>query len=201
MWFCVAGARYCAPCQKWAKREDFLWFPKTMAGVGQLKRIWKDAVSVAGAIQETCSLEIIRDVRRSGHWFLRWVAFWSIRSSVSGRWFYVTGAARCMTWHHFFVASTILQTYGLEKLQNASVRGRQLSFNFPLLKGVSQNCFVFDVANFENSGILAGFLRFWCCQHHKLRKSRRNASFLTLSSSTVGEVSQNCFVFKLADCK
>jgi len=43
MWFCVAGARDFAPCQKWAKREGFVVFPKTMAGVGHLKSIWKDA--------------------------------------------------------------------------------------------------------------------------------------------------------------
>ena len=47
-------ARDCAPCQKWAKREGFVAFPKTMAGVGHLKRICKDAFSVAGAVQETC---------------------------------------------------------------------------------------------------------------------------------------------------
>ena len=36
----------------------FVTFPKTMAGVGHLKRIWKDAFCVAGAVQETCSSEI-----------------------------------------------------------------------------------------------------------------------------------------------
>ena len=38
--FCVAGAR-----QHLAKSEKngFVEFPKTMAGVGLLKRIWKDA--------------------------------------------------------------------------------------------------------------------------------------------------------------
>ena len=41
----------------------------------------------------------IRDVRRSGHWFLRGVAFCSIRSSVLGRWFCVTGAGlRIFLW-------------------------------------------------------------------------------------------------------
>ena len=34
MWFCVAGARDCAPCQKRAKREGFVAVAKTMAGVG-----------------------------------------------------------------------------------------------------------------------------------------------------------------------
>ena len=51
--FCVAGARDWAPCQKWAKREGFVAFPKTMAGVEHVNWICKDAFSVAGAIQET----------------------------------------------------------------------------------------------------------------------------------------------------
>ena len=51
MSFCVAGARDCGPCQKWAKREGFVACPKTMAGVGHLKRICKDAFSVAGAFK------------------------------------------------------------------------------------------------------------------------------------------------------
>ena len=55
IWFCVAGARDSAPCQKRARREGFVAFPKTMAGVGHLKRIWKDARDM-----------FIRDVRRSG---------------------------------------------------------------------------------------------------------------------------------------
>ena len=40
-----------------------------------LKRICKDAFSVAGTVQETCSSELL-----GGADFLRVVAFWSIRS-------------------------------------------------------------------------------------------------------------------------
>ena len=76
--FRVAGARDCAPCQKCAKREGFVACPKTMAGVGHLKRTCKDAFSVAGAVQETCSSEMLGG---QGADFLREVAFWSIRSS------------------------------------------------------------------------------------------------------------------------
>ena len=57
-------------------------FPKTMAGVGHLKRTCKDAVSVARAVQETCSSELLGG---PGADFLRRVAFWRIRSSVLGR--------------------------------------------------------------------------------------------------------------------
>ena len=61
MSFCVAGAKDCAPRQKWAKREGFVAFPEAMAGVGDLKRIFKDAFSVEDMF--------MRDVRRSGRWF------------------------------------------------------------------------------------------------------------------------------------
>ena len=78
MSFRVAGARDCAPCQKRAKREGFVACPKTMAGVGHLKRIFKDAFRVAGVVQKTCSSEMLGG---QGADFLRGVAFWSIRSS------------------------------------------------------------------------------------------------------------------------
>ena len=49
-----------------------------MAGVGHLKRIWTDEFRVAGAIQETCSSEMLGG---QGADFLRGAAFWSIRHS------------------------------------------------------------------------------------------------------------------------
>ena len=88
---------------------------------GHLKRICKDAFSVAGAIQETFSSELLGG---QGADFLRGVDFWSIRSSGLLRWFRVTGTALRMTWH-FFVACAVLSTGGLEKSQNALVRGCQ----------------------------------------------------------------------------
>ena len=111
MCFRLAGARDCAPCQKWAKRE----------GVGHLKRTFKDAFRVGGAVQKTCSSSS-EMLGGQGADFLRGVAFWSIRSSGLLGWFCVTGAALRMTWHHFFVAGAVLSTGGLEKSQNAMVR-------------------------------------------------------------------------------
>ena len=90
------------------------------------------------------------------------------------------------------------------------------ALNFPFLKEVSQNCFVFDVVKskieevsqncfvldvvkLKNWGSLAELLRFGCCQLWKMKKSRRIASFLTVSSANIEEVSENCFVFKLQD--
>ena len=65
------------------------------------------------------------------------------------------------------------------------------------IEEVSQNCFVFDVVKFKNWGSLAELFCFWRCQVQKLKKSRRIVLFLTLSSSKVEEVSQNCCVVKL----
>ena len=176
MSFRVAGARDCAPCQKRAKREGFVAFPKTMAGVGHLKRICQDEFSVAGAVQETCLPEMLGG---PGADFLRGVAFWSIRSSVLGRWFCVTGAALRMTWPHF---SWQAQCFRQVKWKIAKRNGTRLSAlhstfhfrrnsrsgriaSFLMLstskhEQVSQNCFVFDVFKFKNWGSLAELLRF-----------------------------------------
>ena len=56
-----------------------------------LQKICKDAFSVAGTIQETCSSELLGGPG-------------GLRSSGLLRWFCVTGAALRMTWHHFFRA-------------------------------------------------------------------------------------------------
>jgi len=55
-----------------------------------------------------------------------------------------------MTWHHFFVADAVLWTGGVEKTQAALARGRQLCSQLSTFEEVSQNCYVFDVANFKN---------------------------------------------------
>ena len=176
MSFCVAGARDCAPCQKWPKRAGFVAFPKTMAGVGHLNRICKDAFSVAGAAQETCSSELLGGL---GADFLRGVAFWSLRSSGLLRWFCVTGAAV----QHFLWPGIAFSWQG-QYFRQVEWKNRKTHWyeavsaarNFPFLEEVSQNCFVFHVVKFKNWGSLAALLRFSCCQFQKLRKSRRIAT-------------------------
>ena len=76
---------------------------KTMAGVGHLKRICKDACRVADAVQKTHELDVLGD---QGANFLWGVAFSVL--DVLGRWFCVTGAALRMAWHHFVVAGAVL---------------------------------------------------------------------------------------------
>ena len=74
----------------------------------------------------------------------------------------------------------------------------RMTCNFPCLKEVSQNCFVFDVVNVEKWGSLAELFCFWRGQVQKLRNSRRIAAFLMLPRSKTEELSQNSFVFKRA---
>ena len=86
----------------------------------------------------------------------------------------MTGAALPMTRYHFFVAGA----GGVEKSQNALVRGRQLCTQLSIFEGhlaellrflmlstlkneeVSQNCFVFDVVKCKKRGGLATLQRF-----------------------------------------
>ena len=146
------------------RRKGLCILPKVKCakcgGVGHLKRIRN---------------MFTRDVRRSGRRFPERGCILELRSSSLLRWFSVTGEALRMTWRRFFVAGAVLLTGGVEKSQNAFVRGRQ-----PCTQ----------VSIFE--GCLAELLRFWCWQLRKLRKSRRIAWCLTLSKSKIEEVSQNC---------
>ena len=126
MWFRVAGARDSAPCQKWVKREGFVAFPKTMAGVAHLKRICKDAFSVAGGVQETCSSEMLGCQRAD---FLREVAFWSIRSSCLLRWLCVDG---------------------MEKLRDTLVGSRRLCTQLSIFEGGLAELLRFWCCQLEN---------------------------------------------------
>ena len=169
----VSRGRRKGLCTLWR----FVACPKTMAGVGHLKRICKDAFSVAGAVQETCSSELLGG---PGADFLKGVAFWSIGSSVLGRW--LLWQVQHFVWPGLFF-SWQAQYFRQVKWKNRKTHWYEAvssALNFPFLKEVSQNCFIFDVANFETWGSLAELFRFWCCQVQKLRKSRRIASFSNL---------------------
>ena len=100
--FCVAGARDSPPCQKWAKREGFVAFPKTIALIKHLKRICKDGFRVAGAVQETCSWEML-GVRPLISW--EGLHFGASDLQVCEDDFARQVRHFGMTWHHFFVVA------------------------------------------------------------------------------------------------
>ena len=121
---------------------------------------------------------LIRDVRRSGRWFPERGC---ILEHQIFRFAKMILRDRCSTSYDLaslFVAGAALYADGVEKSHKALARGRQLCTQLSIFEGS-----------------LAELLRFWCCQIRKLRKSCRIVSFLTLSSSKIEEISQNCCVF------
>ena len=144
-----------------------------MAGVWHLKRIWKDAFSVAGTVQETCSSELLR-----GPGFF--LEYQTVRFAE------MILRDRCSTSYDLAVVGAVLLTGGVEKSQHAFVRGRQLCTQLSIFEGRLAKLLCFDVVNFKKWGRLAELLRFWCCQVQKLRNSCR----FMLSSSKTEEVSQ-----------
>ena len=176
MSFRVAAAKDSAPRQKWETHEGLVAFPKTMAGVGHLKRIWKDASRVAGAVQETCS----SDVRKSG-W--RFPESGCILEHEIFRFGKLILRDRCSTLHDLASLLRGRQYFRDMDWKNHKTHWYEAvssALNFPYLKEVSQNCFVFDVVKFKTWGSLAEMLRFRCCQVQKLRKSRGIAAFSSL---------------------
>ena len=89
----------------------------------------------------------------------------------------------------------------LRKMRKSRRIASFLTLSSSNIEEVSQNCFVFDVVKFKHWGSLGELLRFRCCQVQTMRKFRRIAPFLMLSSSKHEDVSQTSFVFKLADRK
>ena len=149
MSFRVAGARDCAPCQKWAKRDGFVAYPKRW----QVWDIWRGSAKMDFAGRRSTRDMLIRDVERG-----------------------------CLLEHQTFrFAKMILRDRCSTSYDPASLFRRRRN---------TSNRWNGKIAMFEGS--LRELLCFWCCQLENLRKSRRTASILTLSSSKIEEVSQNC---------
>ena len=208
--FRVAGARDCAPSQKWAKREGFVALPKTMAGVGHLKRICKDAFSVAGAVQETFSSELFggqgADFLRGGcileHQIFRFAEMisrdrhstsYDLASLFRGR------RNSLDRWTGKIAKRNVTRPSALQSTFHFWRKSRRIALFLMLssskIDELSQNCFVLDVVKFKKWRSLAELLRFWRCHVQTLRTSRRIASFLMMSTLKNEEVSQNCCVF------
>ena len=175
MWFCVAGARGPAPCQKWAKHQGFVACPETMAGVGHLQRIWKDACRVARAVKKDM---FITDVRRSGRWFPEKGCILEHQIFSFGR---MVLRDRCSTSYDLAALfrgrrSTLDRWCGnIAKRVGTRPSALHSTFHFwresrriasflmlstSKIEEVLQNCFAFDVAKCKNWGSLAELFRF-----------------------------------------
>ena len=182
--FRVAGARDCAPWQKWAKRWVFVEFPKNDGRRGTFE---EDLRCIFRGRRNTRDM-FIRAVRRSGRWFPergcilepqifrfaemilrdRCSTSYDRRSSLD-RW---TGkiakrigtrpSALHATFHFCRMSRRIVSFLMLSSLKMKKSR-RIVSFLTLLnskIEEVSQNCFVFDAVKFRNWGSLAELLRF-----------------------------------------
>ena len=72
----------------------------------------------------------------------------------------MTGAALRLTWHQFSWQAQYFRQVEWKNRKTQWYEAVSSALNFPFLKEVSQNCFVFDVVNFENGGSLADLFRF-----------------------------------------
>ena len=177
---------------KVSKAWGFVAFPKTMAGVEHLKRIWQRCISRG---RRSTKDMFIRDVRRSGRCFPERGCIWNHqifrfarmilrdrcstshdraslfrgRRSTSDRWnvkiakhIGTRPSALHSIFHFWRKSRTIASFLVLSSLKNEEV---------------SQNSFVFDVVTLQNKGCLAELLRFWRCHAQTLRKSRRIPAF------------------------
>jgi hypothetical protein len=85
-----------------------------------------------------------------------------------------------------------------EMIGTRPIRGRQLCTQLSIFEGSHADLLRFWCCQLRKLRKSRRIVSFWCCQVQKLRKSHRIVSFLVLSSSKIEEVSQNCWVFKLA---
>ena len=79
--------------------------------------------------------------------FLGGVAFWSIRSSGLGRWFCVTGTALRLIWHQFSWQEQHFRQMDWKNRKTHWYEAVSSALNFPFSKEVSQNSFVFTLAD------------------------------------------------------
>ena len=137
-----------------AKRGGFLACPQTMAGLGHVKRIWKDAFSVAGAIQETCSSEMLggRSAEKPEKRCVLEHQIFSVGKMI----LFDTGAALRMTLASLFRGRrNTLDTWTRRNAKRNGTRPSALRSTFHFWRKSCKIASFLDVVNVENWGSLA----------------------------------------------
>ena len=163
-------------CQNWTKRDGFVSISKND---GRREAFEEDLQRCIFRGRRSTRDMFIRAVRRPG----RWLHFGASDLQVCWDDFawqvqHFVWPGITFSWQEQYFRQVV------EKSQNAFVRGRQLCTQLSMFEGN-----------------LAEMLRFWCCQLQEMRKSRRYASFSTLPSWKIEDVSQNCCVFDVVKFK
>ena len=174
----------------WRFRCGFAWQARGILHLAEREQTWgfcgiSKNDGRRGAFEEDLQRCMSRGRRSTKHMCIR-----DVRRS--GRWFPEKG---CILEHQIFRFAKMILRPGFtfswqaqyfrqmewKKCKTQRHEAISSARNFPFLKEVSRNCFVFDVG--------------------KMRKSRRIASFLMLPTSKIEEVSQNCFLFDVTKFK
>ena len=166
--FRVAGARDCAPCQKWAKREGFAAFR------WQAWDIWRGSAKIDFAWQR-CG-EVRRLISWEGlHFGALNLQFWEhdfawqvqhfVWPDITFSW--QAQHFRQMEWKHRkthwheAVSSALKSTFYFWR--TSCIIASFLTLPTSKNEEASQTCFVFDVIKFKNWSSLAELLHFSCC--------------------------------------
>ena len=179
----------------WTLRCRFAWQGKGLWTLSKVIKTW-GVCSISkkdgrrGTFEEDLQRCIFRGRRNTRDMFIR-----AVRRS--GRWFPEKG---CILEPLIFrFAEMILRDRCSPSYDLASLFGgrRNTLDRWNAIYWYEGRLLCTQISIFE--GCLAELLRCWCCQVQKLRKSRWIAAFLMLSSLKTEAVSQDSFVFKLAD--
>ena len=173
------------------------WFCSSFKSAGRGGTFEEDLQRSISRGQGSTRDIFIRDVRRSGRWFLERGC---ILEHQIFRFAKMILRDRCGTSYDLAIfrgRRNTLETWIGKIIKRIGTRPSALHSTFHFwrksrriasflmlstskIDEVLQNCFVFDVVKFENWGSLAELLRFWRCQVQELRKSRRIALFSNL---------------------
>ena len=170
--------------------QEFVRVAKTLAGVGDLKRLRKMHFAWQGqwfrALWCRCLKPPTLNPWKGCKFHVTEVLLCSDHFAWQLQDFVCLGSTFSWQAQYFWsIHLKIVKTYW-----NSEVKW---PVNMWFLKEVSQKCFVFDLQSFIFEGSLAQKLRFWASKLHFWRKSRRTASFLSFKASFLKEVSQNSF--------
>ena len=196
MSFRVAGARDCAPCQKWAEREGFVAFLKNDGRRGAFEKDLQRCISYGkGSTRDM----FIRAVPRSGRWcpekgcilehqifrFAEMILRNRCSTSYDLASLFLGRRSSLNRWIGEIAKRIGRRASALHATFHFWRKSRRIASFLMLLstlenEEVSQNCLVFDVAKFKHWGSLGELLLFWCCQLWKMKKSRRIAGFSSL---------------------
>ena len=185
MSFRVAGARDCAPCQKWAKTWGFCRSSKNHGRRGAFE---EDLQRCIFCVRRSTKDMFMRDVRRSGRWFPERGC---ILEHQICRFAKMILRDRCSTSYDLASIfrgrrSTLDRWSGkIAKRIGTRLSALHLTFHFwrksrrialflmlssSKIEELSQNCFVLDVVKFKNCKRLVELFRFWCCQRRKIQE-------------------------------